>query len=140
MAVPVFISVWNVMLLGRIFIKQVRSWFQVPYGDVSNSQIGKSSTNKRGMSIKKAIKRSREYEGDTEGSGKKQRIPTERIKIVLHNARGFDAVTEHDAVSLITSQKPEVFGILETHLREEDGTSKVNIPEDTLRLRSADRI
>ena len=75
------------------------------------------------------MKRSREYEGDTEGSGKKQRIPTERIKIVLHNARGFDEVTEHDAVSLITSQKPEVFGILETHLREEDGTRKVNTPE-----------
>ena len=94
------------------------------------SAMWKSSTNKtKGMSIKNVVKRSRETEGQKDCRRKKPRVPTERIKIVLHNARGFDALTEHDTVNLIKSQKPEVVGILETHLREEDGTRKVNTPE-----------
>ena len=84
----------------------------------------------RWTSIKQAVKRSRvEDRADhEEGSKKKMKEPTERIKIVLHNARGLDEITEQDTVNLITNQKPEILGILETHLREEDGTRKVNIP------------
>ena len=80
------------------------------------------------MNIKKAIKRSRNSDGHLRDNEKKLEVPTERIKIVLHNARGFDAVTEHDTINLITSQKPELVGVLETHLREEDGSRKVNTP------------
>ena len=58
-------------------------------------------------------------------SNKRQRTPTEYIKILMLNARGFDEVTEHDVVN----QTPEIMGILETCLREEDGSRKFNIPD-----------
>ena len=53
---------------------------------------------------------------------------------MLHNARGFDEVTEHDTMNLIKNQKPEVVGILETHLREEDGTRQFDIPKGYSKL------
>ena len=79
----------------------------------------------RPISIKQAAKRHRERKEEEESVTKKIKEPTERIKIVLHNARGLDEITEQDAVNLITNQQPEVFGILETHLREENGTRKL---------------
>ena len=48
---------------------------------------------------------------------------------MMLNARGLDEVTEHDIISLVRNQKPEVMGVLETHLREEDGSRKINTPE-----------
>ena len=90
--------------------------------------LRKMGKRNRAISIKQAAKRQREQKEEEESVAKKIKEPTERIKIVLHNARGLDEITEQDAVNLITNQKPEVFGILETHLREENGTRKVKIP------------
>ena len=84
--------------------------------------------NLRG-NIRQSIKRKREVGENAEAFVKKAKVPAEKIKIVLHNARGWDEITEQDAVNLITNQKPEVFGVVETHLREEDGTRKLGIPK-----------
>ena len=81
------------------------------------------------MKNKKTGRRSRSEDEEQIEPRKKPRMPTENIKVMMINARGLDEVTEHDIVSLIKNQKPEVMGVLETHLREEDGSRKVNIPE-----------
>ena len=94
--------------------------------------MGRKPNRREGVVVKKAIKRGRYQEEGTNvevQESKKPRVPVERIKIVLHNARGFDEVTEHDTMDLIRNQKPEIVGILETHLREEDGSRNVDIPK-----------
>ena len=81
------------------------------------------------MKNKEAKRRSRSVDEEQIQPSKKPRTPTENIKVMMINARGFDEVTEHDVVSLIKNQKPEILGVLETHLREEDGSRKVDTPE-----------
>ena len=84
--------------------------------------------------IKKAITRSRSQDDGYEEARKKPRIPTENIKVMMLNARGLDDVTEHNTISLIRNQKPEVMGIIETHLREEDGSRKICVPEGYMKV------
>ena len=76
--------------------------------------MGRKPKRREGVVVKKAIKRGRYQEEGTDvriQESKKPRVPVERIKIVLHNARGFDEVTEHDTMDLIRNQKPEIVGI-----------------------------
>ena len=84
--------------------------------------------------VKKSITRSRSQDDGYEEARKKPRIPTENIKIMMLNARGLDDVTEHDTINLIRNQKPEVMGIIETHLREEDGSRKICVPEGYMKI------
>ena len=81
------------------------------------------------MRNNEAKRRARSVDKEQIQPSKKLRTPTENIKVMMINARGLDEVTEHDIVSLIKNQKPEVMGVLETHLREEDGSRKINTPE-----------
>ena len=93
------------------------------------TDMGRRPNVKRGHGgIKKAITRSRSQDDGCDEARKKPRIPTENIKVMMLNARGFDDVTEHDTISLVRNQKPEIMGILETHLREEDGSREGRCP------------
>ena len=79
---------------------------------------------KRGdeITIKKYIKGNKEeVRRDYNTKKNMNKKSTNCIKVVTHNTRGYDELSEHDTRNLIKSQCPDVVGILETHLRMEDG-------------------
>ena len=82
---------------------------------------GKRKINTR-ETQRKRTKKNKEYVKPEEFKFKK-----EKVRISMHNADGFNELTEHDTVNFLKSQKPEIHGVLESKLREEDAR-KVKVP------------
>ena len=67
-------------------------------------------------------KRGAEVQWKKRANRKEEKVTrrTRNLKVVTLNARGYNDGTEHDVRKLIKSQSPDVVGILESMLREED--------------------
>ena len=65
-------------------------------------------------------------------------VREEKVRVSMHNADGYNELTEFDTINFIKSQKPEIHGVLESKIREED-SRKVKIPGYvTLEVRRSD--
>ena len=51
----------------------------------------------------------------------------EKVRVSMQNADGFNELTEYDTLNFIKSQKPEIHGVLESKLRDED-SKKIKVP------------
>ena len=61
------------------------------------------------------------------------------VKVVSFNCNGWSEMSENDTMELARTQKPGIMGILETKLRQEDGSREVEIPEyDVVDVRRSD--
>ena len=72
--------------------------------------------------IKQRMKKSRSLPG-----GARRIVKSSVIKIVTHNSNGLDEGSEHDTKTLISRQKPDLVGIVETKLRQEDGRRELEV-------------
>ena len=72
--------------------------------------------------IKQRMKKSRSLPG-----GSRRIVKSNVIKIVTHNTNGLDEGSEHDTKTLISRQKPDLVGIIETKLRQEDGRRELEV-------------
>ena len=72
--------------------------------------------------IKQRMKKSRSLPG-----GSRRIVKSNFIKIVTHNSNGLDEGSEHDTRVLISRQEPDLVGIVETKLRQEDGRKELEV-------------
>ena len=112
--------------------KEIKDWancekdhgFEYKELDLEMNETKKKNKRKigyHGTTIKKRCSRNQEENLVQPIPNLRKKQSTSYIKVVTHNTRGFDEVSEHDTRNLIKSQCPDVVGILETKLRMEDG-------------------
>ena len=62
----------------------------------------------------------------------------EKMRVSMHNADGYNDLTEFDTINFVKSQKPELHGVIESKIREES-TRKFKIPGyETVEVRRSD--
>ena len=65
-------------------------------------------------------------------------IKKEKMRVSMHNADGYNDLTEFDTINFIKSQKPEIHGVIESKIRKEDAR-KFKIPGyETVEVRRSD--
>ena len=65
-------------------------------------------------------------------------VKKEKMRVSMHNADGYNDLTEFDTINFIKSQKPEIHGVIESKIREEDAR-RFKIPGyETVEVRRSD--
>ena len=99
----------------------------------------KSKRSMRWSDIGNNRKKRMRVESEGRGGEKPKKLSSECVKVVSFNADGWSEMSENDTRELARTQKPGLIGILETKLRQEDGSRNVEIPEyDVVDVRRSD--